>query len=765
MKILWLSPTPSHPQDAGNRAHIFALGRQMLAAGHTVTFLLYGQEHVTQQALDEMRAFWPCFFFVPHKLRDRKKSKGSHWGIDDWFNADIENAIALLKAQDRIDAVICEYVFFSKALTFFDSSVLKILDCHDRMSGRAELLTKNGIAPDFFYTTPEEEKKALDRADLVIAIQAEEKAYFETLTAKTVLEVGYPVEANVLAYEIPVESRPLRLGYMGSNNSLNRKSLELFLAGARAEPALFDKVRIVLAGSICKSINDPAVECLGFVDKEEDFFGQIDLFINPMIDGTGLKIKTLAAIAHGTPFVATESASAGIPGTIAEHCCNSIDALLEALQTIVANPATYLPTLRQASLAVLAEYEQRQRTQMDQLRRAIGTKSLNHLRRKRVLLVTDIPFWEPGWGSHSRIQSLAQAMSHQASVDVFFLQSIWQAREAAIAASGLQATFHSYKNYEERGKAFSFSSPVNVTSLKKWRSESFGRSLKAFLASQPKYDVAIIEYIRFGYLRDAFSKDVVTVLDTHDLMAPREWRFVANGGPPPSISLTLAEELSVLDRFDGVIAIQSEEARWLQSLLKHAMTLCCPHGIEAIAGPPTIKEERQLGGAPLKLGFIGAASDANTEALLWFIAQVLPVLVHLPVELHVYGTVGTKVQGSPQGVVLHGLVPSLDAAYAECDVMINPLFCGGGIKIKSVEALAHGKPLISSPEGAVGIANPEASGVIVATNRSGFINAVIALCADVDLRLWMAHQAWQAARTQFSPQLCFSSLIELVEVA
>jgi glycosyltransferase involved in cell wall biosynthesis len=738
------------------------LARQILDAGHTATFLLYGQESVSPESIEAMKVFWPSFYFVPHRAHNRVKSRGKYWGIDDWYHADLEAAVRFLSTQQEYDAVICEYVFFSKSLELFDNRILKILNCHDRMSGRAEMLLKNGIEPDFFFTTAEEEGKALDRADLILAIQAEEKKYFEGLTDRCVIEVGHPVEEHIL----PESNRPrlpIRIGYLGSNNSLNRKSIQLFLDAMKGTSGLAGKVKLVLAGSICSTIDDPAVDCLGFVDREEAFFHGIDLFINPMLDGTGLKIKTLSAIRHGVPVLATEAASAGIPVKRAEHRCTSMEELVQALQGVVAHPGRHLAELRQASLEVLVAYQARQAAQMNALLRAINTRSIRHLRRKRVLLVTDIPFWKPGMGSHARILALARSLEKRVSLDVFYFRSLTPEDLDSIAEAGMMARVVSFKDWEQQSAAFSFSSTINIHGLAQWRHEAWGRTLKAFLASRAPYDAAIIEYIRLGYLKDAFGEQVLTILDTHDLMAPREWRF-ATQGKSPSIRLPLADEIAVLDRFHAVMAIQSEEARWLQGMLVRAFPLCCPHGVDAIKDQPGKDVARTQRKGPLKLGFVGAASDANIEALRWFLAQVWPIVVRIPAELHVYGTVCARVQ--PAGhVFLHGLVESLGLAYQACDVMINPILFGGGLKIKSIEALAHGRPLITTPEGSVGIDRPEASGVIVARSRGEFVDAVIRLAHDEKLRHKMAVEALVAARAQFSPETCFRPLLEFVENA
>jgi len=711
-----------------------------------------------------MRGFWTEVGVIPHRAHNRKKTQGDCWGIDDWFNEDIASVVRYLASQKKYDAVICEYVFFSKALTLFDERVLKILNCHDRMSDRADLLRRNGLLPDFFYTTPEQEKIALDRADLILAIQEDEKFFFQSLTSKCVIELGHPVEAIQLQHGRRKEGL-LRVGYLGSANSLNRKSMEIFFAAFRNRPALAKKVKLVLAGNICNIVEDPDIECLGFVENERDFFNEIDLFINPMIDGAGLKIKTLSALQHGVPFLATAPASVGLPTSIPEHTCESIDSLIDHLEEIASHPQKRLPELRGATLDCLNAYRQRVDQQIDNLLHALSTLSIEHLRRKRVLLVTDIPFWEPGVGNHARILSLCRALRAEFDCQIFFFGSIWPDRKKAIAAAGLDGAIVSYKDYEAAAKDVSFRTSIPPhAGLKRARHDIFGKSLILFLRKQPRYDAVIFEYLWLAYLRDAIPYEATTILDTHDLMALREYRF-AMQGLTTGVSITLKDEVEILAKFDVLLAIQNEEARWMARLLPNKIVLCCPHGVESVSSDTLTATLKARRSGNLRLGFVGGGSNENAEAMRWFVREVWPVVSQIPMELHIYGNVCEKLRDdvlNADSVTLHGLVPSLASAYSHCDVMINPIMHGGGLKVKSVEALAHGKPLIASPEGAVGIENPQSSGVIVASSRSEFIDAVLRLALSQDERELLARQALAAAQEQFSPKASFAPLMELV---
>ncbi len=117
------------------------------------------------------------------------------------------------------------------------------------------------------------------------------------------------------------------------------------------------------------------------------------------------------------------------------------------------------------------------------------------------------------------------------------------------------------------------------------------------------------------------------------------------------------------------------------------------------------------------LYFLGVHSYApNAEAVAHIIDQVHPRLkdagLHyelivggkgLPVELQ------NAVSATAGGIRYLGFIEKLDPFLKACDIMLNPLTTGGGIKTKAVEALAYNKMVVSTANGAAGIL-PEVCG-------------------------------------------------------
>lgn len=750
MKILWLSPTPSHPQTAGNRAHIYQLGKQLLAAGHEIIFLLYNQENASSDDIEAMRRFWPQFFVIPAVPRARKKTFGDVWGVDDWFNAKIAEAVAFF-AQQGIDALLCEYIFMSKALTLVPQKTIKILDCHDRMSNRHLLLQSHAIQPDFFYTTEEQEKIALQRADIILAIQEEERAFFQTLTDNIVLELGY------LSGPAPLPARPrgarLRAGMMGSGNSLNKASARRLFEALAQHPETRSQLEIVMAGTLAAEFSHETDVDLGIVADEKEFYQHVDIVINPMIDGTGLKIKTVSAFQHGKPFLSTVAGSIGLPARHPAHLCAAPEALVPFLQQlcIPGQGDRLLADLREESSRLAQRYAQSQQRQLQQLQ--AGIEKIRRKNAKTVLLVTEIPFWEEGIGSHSRINMLCRELNKHFSLKIFFFGSLYKERQQALEVAGLSGKVISYKQYEEKAKTIKYPETKNrVPQLETKRYDIFCKSLHLFLSKNKRFDSIIIEYIWNSYLRDAISYQCLSILDTHDVMSFRKYNL---GSKKTPLDITLSKEISIYNRFNAVLFIQKEEYNAIKSQDARTIPLYCPHHTNGmhIEGPS----------AGVHFGFIGANNEVNKHAISWFIKNVWPLQPRKDAVLHIFGNVCHSLSINSDNIVLHGLVKDSIDIYSECNIMINPMVYGSGLKIKSVEALAFGKALLASPEAVRGIENPEKSGIIVAKSRSEFIFAMLQLSYNEIFRNKLMQDARMAAERQFSAHACYDNLVKLIE--
>lgn len=334
---------------------------------------------------------------------------------------------------------------------------------------------------------------------------------------------------------------------------------------------------------------------------------------------------------------------------------------------------------------------------------------------KTVVLVTDIAFWLNNFGSHMRIQGLVRHLSQNHDVCVFFLKSIPADAQEGLTAIGLRnVRMVSYKDYS--GRRLNFKRDIGQIDFFKGRApDDFVSSLMAFLQSNP-VDMVIFEYIRLAYMLDGCPKGLPVVLDMHDVMSARTISL-RRAGLKASIEMTAATEKVLLSRFNRVLAISRADVAHLDDMIGLSNVVYVPHSVRQVY-------RHDCRGDGKRLVFVGANTAPNVEGLRWFFDQVWPLLQPEGFTLDVVGNVCDAFRDPPPGVIRHGQQDDLQKYLDAADISINPVFVGGGLKIKCIDSLAAGLPCITTIEGAAGLEGAMGRGLFVANSRLQFAGAI-----------------------------------------
>ena len=186
-------------------------------------------------------------------------------------------------------------------------------------------------------------------------------------------------------------------------------------------------------------------------------------------------------------------------------------------------------------------------------------------------------------------------------------------------------------------------------------------------------------------------------------------------------------ERYMMRKADGVFFVTPEDAQWaitnykLQASKAHVI----PYGtvLSGIPGADAhnsakLKLATALGinGDVPWLYFLGAHNyQPNSDAVKYILDEIVPRLdaIGFKYELLLAGKglsedLQDRINHLPNGRYL-GFVPDLNDFLNACDIMLNPVMTGGGIKTKAVEALGYNKIVVSSVAGAAGLM-PSVSG-------------------------------------------------------
>ena len=191
-----------------------------------------------------------------------------------------------------------------------------------------------------------------------------------------------------------------------------------------------------------------------------------------------------------------------------------------------------------------------------------------------------------------------------------------------------------------------------------------------------------------------------------------------------------------------------------------------PNGVLPAAGVGGSAPIRS-GGPALRVVFVGnMAYPPNIDALTHFEDDVRPELdgLGLTVELSVVGpgATGELVARFPR-VEFRGFAAQLGEELQSYDVSIVPLRLGGGTKLKVLDALAAGVPVVTTSVGAEGLQLESGVHALVADTPQDFAAALAALHADPARRRSLGANGRVLAEDRYSWSAVQSRAVEIVE--
>ncbi len=157
---------------------------------------------------------------------------------------------------------------------------------------------------------------------------------------------------------------------------------------------------------------------------------------------------------------------------------------------------------------------------------------------------------------------------------------------------------------------------------------------------------------------------------------------------------------------------------------------------------------------PNKLLFIGGMDwFPNRDAIEWFDREIFAlVLKAIPnARLHVIGRENGMGKPRHAGEIrFHGFVDDIRPLMGEAAALIVPLRIGGGTRMKILNAMAAGKPVVSTSIGAEGLGLTDGEDSLLADDPASFSKAVCAVMSDALLRGRIGQRARLSVEDRFA---------------
>lgn len=216
--------------------------------------------------------------------------------------------------------------------------------------------------------------------------------------------------------------------------------------------------------------------------------------------------------------------------------------------------------------------------------------------------------------------------------------------------------------------------------------------------------------------------------------------------------------------FDGCTVVSQVEADYLRRAAPEGAPLCIvPNGVDVAAyngdfGSPEADT----------LIYPGAMTyRANYDAAAWFSGSILPLIVarRPNVRFKITGsTNGVDLSAFPQTPQVHftGYLDDIRPEIARSWVCVVPLRQGGGTRLKILEAMALGTPVVSTSKGAEGLEVTPGHDILIADEPEAFAQAVLRLLENPSLRVSLAEAGRRLVQSRYDWQKVGDALLQFV---
>ncbi len=295
-----------------------------------------------------------------------------------------------------------------------------------------------------------------------------------------------------------------------------------------------------------------------------------------------------------------------------------------------------------------------------------------------------------------------------------------------------------------------------VTALKYFRA-GMANVVKHWV-EKTKYDVVHIDMLPLAEYTSLFGSTPV-VLTNHNVESLRlkrwadsETSFVKRAFLTLQARMTKTYEKSVMRSLKYCVTVSDYDRDYLRDFNPNCRFFVVPNGTDVnFYTPRTVPHER-----PTMLWVGGMHDPYNRRGVEFFVENVFPKVHRAVPDLH-WIVVGKSPPPSllalktryPDAVALEGFVEDVRDFYGRADVFVVPLLSGSGTKLKVIEGLAMGMPIVTTTIGAEGLAVTDGVEMAIRDDADKFAESVIRLLQSREQRDVMASEARDVAESRY----------------
>lgn len=190
------------------------------------------------------------------------------------------------------------------------------------------------------------------------------------------------------------------------------------------------------------------------------------------------------------------------------------------------------------------------------------------------------------------------------------------------------------------------------------------------------------------------------------------------------------------------------------------------HLLPNVVDRPQLDPTESRPGRVLFVGHLGY--PPNVQGLRRFLAEAWPLIAAAAPEARLdvvgmYPEPDLAAAIAAAGGELHANAPSVIPYYRNASVIVSPIFYGSGTRIKIIEALAFGRPVVSTTLGAEGLAIEPGRQALIEDDLPRFAAAVVALLRDPGRAQALRAAGRRHYEAHFAPAALASAISGMIE--
>ncbi|HEY2388369.1 MAG TPA: glycosyltransferase [Candidatus Binatia bacterium] len=298
------------------------------------------------------------------------------------------------------------------------------------------------------------------------------------------------------------------------------------------------------------------------------------------------------------------------------------------------------------------------------------------------------------------------------------------------------------------------------------------RDMLEYLLDRDDHDVVQAEYTHMAHFLPPPAPGLVRVLVEHDVsfVSIARSRDAARS-PMARLGLgmewmrMLRYEVAAVERADVVLTMSEDDKATLGRYVPTGHVTTIPNGVDCAQFAFTAD-----GREPESILFVGFfRHEPNVEAVRYFCRDVLPLVQRArPVRFRIVGAYPPEVVrrlAELPGVEVTGQVDEIAPCYQRAAVFVAPVLQGSGTRLKILEAMASGCPVVSTTIGAEGLAAADGREILIADTPEAMAAAIVRVLGDAQLAARLAHAAREFVVARYDWDAIAATLVDVYRSA